>query len=435
MVLDNLISDLQEQFSNISDHRSSLNQKIALKDVLLSGFALFSLKDSSLLEYIHQYKTRRSNLKTVYGIQKCPSDTAMRQILDEVEPSQLQELPSRYIQLLDEEGCLSPFELKGEHLSNHLLIPLDGTQYYCSKKVGCPCCLTKKHKDGTMTYHHNALSGVIVHPDRSEVLVVATEDIQIQDGHTKNDHELQAAIRLMPLIRRGIGDRKAILGGDSLFANAPFIRLAHSFNFNFLLSIKEGYQGYPFIQFNELSKAQKTIKYSTKDKKYQYHYEFVNNLCLNGQNQDIEVNFMRFQQIDLRSGEILTMTWITDIPITTQNCSIIVKAGRARWKIENETFNTLKNQGYQYEHNFGHGKKHLAQNFAQLMFLAFLFDQIQQLLDKLFTKALNICATKKLLWLRIRQIFDLMPVNDMETIFKIITKNIKLKIELLSSSH
>jgi hypothetical protein len=432
MVVDNLIADLQEQFSNIKDHRSSLNQKIALKDVLLSGFALFSLKDSSLLEYIHQYKTRQSNLKTVYGIQKCPSDTAMRQILDEVEPSQLQELPSRYIQLLDEEGCLSPFELKGEHLSNHLLIPLDGTQYYCSKKVGCPCCLTKKHKDGTMTYHHNALSAVIVHPNLSEVLVVATEDIQIQDGKTKNDHELQAAIRLMPLIRRGIGERKAILGGDSLFANAPFIRLAHHFNFNFLLSIKEGYQGYPFIQFNELSKAQKTTKYSNKDKKYQYHYEFANNLCLNGQNQDIEVNFMRFQQIDLQSGEILTMTWITDIPITTQNCSIIVKAGRARWKIENETFNTLKNQGYQYEHNFGHGQKHLAQNFAQLMFLAFLFDQIQQLLDKLFSKALNTCSTKKLLWLRVRQIFDLLPVNDMETIFKIITKDIKLKIELLS---
>ena len=78
MVIDNLIADLQEQFSQIKDTRRSLNQKLSLKDVLLSGFALFSLKDSSLLEYIHQYKTRQSNLKSVYGIQKCPSDTAMR---------------------------------------------------------------------------------------------------------------------------------------------------------------------------------------------------------------------------------------------------------------------------------------------------------------------------------------------------------------------
>ena len=120
MVIDNLIADLQEQILGIKDTRSSLNQKIALKDVLLSEFALFALKDSSLLEYIHQYKTRQNNLKTGYGIQKCPSDTAMRQILDGDEPSQLQELSSRCIQLLDEEGYLLPFELKGEYLSNHL---------------------------------------------------------------------------------------------------------------------------------------------------------------------------------------------------------------------------------------------------------------------------------------------------------------------------
>ena len=126
------------------------------------------------------------------------------------------------------------------------------------------------------------------------------------------------------------------------------------------------------------------------------------------------------------------MTWITDIPISALNCALLAQAGRARWKIENETFNTLKNQGYHYEHNFGHGKKHLAQNFAQLMFLAFLFDQIQQILDPLFKKALVICATKKLLWHRVRQIFDLIPVKTMEHIYKIITKELKLNIEILT---
>ena len=58
-------------------------------------------------------------------------------------------------------------------------------------------------------------------------------------------------------------------------------------------------------------------------------------------------------------------------------------AGRARWKIENETFNTLKNQGYCFEHNFGHGEKNLSTVFAFLMMLAFLIDQIQQRCCKL----------------------------------------------------
>ncbi len=51
----------------------------------------------------------------------------------------------------------------------------------------------------------------------------------------------------------------------------------------------------------------------------------------------------------------------------------------ARWKIENETFNTLKNQGYQLGHNFRLGKQHLSEVFVLLMILAFLVDQIMQM--------------------------------------------------------
>jgi hypothetical protein len=61
-------------------------------------------------------------------------------------------------------------------------------------------------------------------------------------------------------------------------------------------------------------------------------------------------------------------------------------ARRARWKIENETFNTLKNQGYNFEHNYGHGYRNLASVLAVMMILAFLIDQIQQGFDSVFQK-------------------------------------------------
>jgi hypothetical protein len=125
------------------------------------------------------------------------------------------------------------------------------------------------------------------------------------------------------------------------------------------------------------------------------------------------------------------MEWITNIPLSIDNIVNIVKAGRARWKIENETFNTLKNQGYHYEHNFGHGKKYLAQNLAQLMLIAFMFDQIQHLLSSLFQKALTIVKSKKMLWLRLREIVDLIPLKNMEDAYKIITKEVKFKIEII----
>lgn len=441
MLFDELLIDLQAKFSAIADPRRQYNNKYSLKNILLSGFAMFSLKDNSLLSFMGLYPSRQSNLKAVYGITQCPSDSGLRTILDEVAPLSLQKILPSYIQLLDKNGHLDNFSLsfsnkgsKKDNLEDFLLIPFDGVQYFKSCSIHCACCLEKKFKNGSTTYHHNALTAVIVSPHLPQVLVVASEEIKKQDGLKKNDHELVAATRLVPLVKEAIGERKAIIGGDCLFANAPFIRLLQSIHFNFLFSIKEGYQGYPYIQFNQLSASNKTKIWIQKDKTHLYHYEFANNLILNGQNQDIKVNFVRFKQTNLKTGEILTMEWITDIPLSINNIQDVVKAGRARWKIENETFNTLKNQGYNYTHNFGHGKKYLAQNLAQLMLLAFTFDQIQHLLSPLFNKALVVCKSKKMLWLKLREIFDLIPCENMETIYKIITKAYKLKIDVLKVS-
>lgn len=435
MLFDDLLIDLQSKFSTVPDPRRQYNRKFSLKNVLLSGFTLFSLKDSSLLSYVDQYPTRKANLKSVFGITQCPSDSGFRTILDEVEPTSLQKILPNYVQLLDENGHLDSFLLsfgpKKANLDEFLLIPIDGVQYFSSTTINCQCCLQKKFKNGSTTYHHSALTAVIAHPNLPQVLVVASEEIKKQDGQKKNDHELVAATRLIPMIKEAIGARKAIIGGDSLFANAPFIRLLTSQNLHFLFSIKEGYQGYPFVQFNQLSQDKKTKTWIQKDKTHQYHYEFANNLVLNGQNQDIKVNFVRFKETNLKTGEVLTMEWITNIPLSIDNIQAVVKAGRTRWKIENETFNTLKNQGYHYDHNFGHGKKYLAQNLAQLMLIAFTFDQIQHLLSPLFSKALIICKSKKMLWIKIREIVDLIPLKSMEMVFKIITKELKLKIEII----
>ena len=74
MLFVDLLSDLQERFSRIKDTRSSINSKYSLTNILLSGFAIFSLKDSSLLSYVKQFSERKGNLKTIYGITECPSD-------------------------------------------------------------------------------------------------------------------------------------------------------------------------------------------------------------------------------------------------------------------------------------------------------------------------------------------------------------------------
>ncbi|GAB6161167.1 hypothetical protein JCM12298_03260 [Desulfothermus naphthae] len=96
-----------------------------------------------------------------------------------------------------------------------------------------------------------------------------------------------------------------------------------------------------------------------KDKKGRKHvYEWINDVQLNGFDTTL-VNYFEYkiigeEKINYRNS------WITDISLSRDNIEHLVRGGRSRWKIENETFNTLKNQGYHLEHNFGHGKKNLS---------------------------------------------------------------------------
>jgi hypothetical protein len=96
---------------------------------------------------------------------------------------------------------------------------------------------------------------------------------------------------------------------------------------------------------------------------------------------------------------------MTDFPITEQNVYALMRGARARWKVENETFNTLKTQGYHFEHNYGHGYQHLSTVLGSLMLLAFLIDQIQQLCCPQFQAALKKCKKRIRLWGRLRHWF------------------------------
>ncbi len=75
------------------------------------------------------------------------------------------------------------------------------------------------------------------------------------------------------------------------------------------------------------------------------------------------------------------MAWVTSLPVSKANVAEIVACGRARWKIENESFNVMKNHGYELEHNFGHGRDFLAMTLAALNLLAFAWHTVLELLD------------------------------------------------------
>ena len=147
---DSLVALLRTRFANIRDPRSG-KPAISLTDALMSAFALFALKDPSLL--VFEQRRKDENMKSLYHIERVPSDTQMRVILDPLPTEDLRPCFQAVFREVQRGKVLEDYR----YLDEGYLLSLDGTQYFTSEKVHCPHCLQKHHADGRITYHHQML--------------------------------------------------------------------------------------------------------------------------------------------------------------------------------------------------------------------------------------------------------------------------------------
>ena len=399
-------------FEGLSDKRAE-NSSYGQTDALKSGFAIYSLKFASLFSFRKKSKAEDSNLKQVYGIKKIPSDNGLRKILDKIIPKQLHEGFHQIFMWLSENGVINKFR----YWRGYMVVSVDGVEHFCSEKVSCQHCLHRKLKNGKVQNYHAMLSAAIVQPDRKEVIPLANEPIIKQDGSTKNDCEQNAAKRLLGSFKSLYSNELMVFAFDALYACGPIVEiLAECEKWKFVINVKPTSHKSLFRQFEARdSRGQVTWKTST-DKKGTHKFGFTNNLALNDTHTNLRVNMLFYQFTDLK-GLTTTFSWITNIKLLKSNVYIVMRIGRSRWKIENETFNTLKNQGYHFEHNFGHGEQNLCTVFAFLMMLAFCLDQIQQLKCKYFKPVLQDLKTKAKLWESLRAVFKIVPCKNMTYIF------------------
>jgi len=423
--IDRLHGFIKHKFKQIIDIRED-NLSIDLDDALMSGYAMFSLKDSSLLEFNNERTARAANLKEVYKINKAPSDSGMREILDPISPASFNSIFEGLYKRLKKAGIIKSYE----YFDDYILVSIDGVHHFSSECIRCDKCIEFNKTNGKKEYRHSTLSSVITHPDKSVVFPIAHEAIVKQDGVKKNDCEHNAAKRLAPRIAEILGDQKAVIIEDALSANGPHIKQLKSCDFKFIINVKPKLNKSLFKQFKS-AKARKQVKFveiqSEDGLIHRFYYK--NNMPLNDTHGDIRVNFLDYYEID-PSGKKPNrhFSWITDFKLHARNVFKIMRAGRSRWKIENETFNTLKNQGYNFTHSYGHGKQFLATVFMLLMMLAFFVDQIQQGYNELFQQAWQKAQSKKALWQKVRQKFNEFLVDSMEMIYKLIIGLIKVHV-------
>ena len=404
-----LLDVIRESFSQIKCPKLR-SGAISLQDCLLSGYALFSLKYSSLLQFDQQFRENiiEHNLRNIYKIKQVPSDTQMRERLDEVLPEQLRKTFKRLFAQCQRSKNLELFR----YYEGRYLVPLDATGYFYSKEVHCNQCCEKHHRDGSTSYYHQMLVATIVHPDQKVVLPFAPEPIMKTDGRRKNDCEHRAAERFLSDLKREHPHLPVIITGDGLYADGPFIKRLKRDDHRFILVARENNHKLLFGEFRTLPRQQ--LEVCTD--KVVHRFEWANGHVLNNTHPDCLVNVLEYWE-ERANGKRQHWVWVTDIPLKAENVYQIMRGGRARHKIENETFNTLKNQGYQFKHNFGHGNKNLSTVFAYLMLMAFFVDQLQQLGCKLFTKALARLKSRKSLWERKRSYFFQFFITNLEDLW------------------
>ena len=420
---------VRSEFHHVPDHRAD-SAEISLGDALMAGYAVFALKEPSLLAFDRRRISDEINLKSLFGMKQVPCDTQMRTILDNVASDNLRAPFASVFRQLQRGKALERFAF----FQGHYLMALDGTSYFSSEKIRCASCLEKKSRNGKIAYSHQMLGAALVHPDLREVIPLCPEPIIKQDGDTKNDCERNASRRFLEHFRREHPVLPVIAVEDALSANAPHLADLARHNLRFIIGIKPGSHAHLFDQMQAaFEKGQSQTLTLVDDKGVLHHHRWLEKAALNESHADVLVTMLEFWEVH-PDNTMRQFSWITDLHVDENTIATLTAGGRARWHIENETFNTLKNQGYHFDHNFGHGENNLSVIFALLMMLAFLIDQTTQLCDRLFQALWEKLGSKRSLWEQIRGAFHNFRLTSMRQLYELLLSGYKADPPALANS-
>jgi len=378
-----LVEVLHSTFEQFPDKRTGDNVIYSMADAAMGAFSVFFTQSSSFLDFQRTMKASQgcSNAQTLFSMENIPSDNQIRNLLDPVSPKVVFPVFSYAVNVLHETGLLDAYR----SFNGDLLVPMDGTEYFSSKKIHCDQCSTTEHH-GVVTYSHTVVTPVIVAPGNPHVIPLEPEFIIPQDGHEKQDCENAAAKRWLSLYGPQYSPLGITVLGDDLYCKQPLCEAITAQGMNFILVCKPSSHKtlYDWVGGLDVTGGVQTVVVKRREGKHRYTdtYRFVNQVPLRDGEDALNVNWCELTSIRDDGEQAYKNAFATNHLITKSTVADIVRDGRARWKVENENNNTLKTKGYNLTHNFGHGKEHLSSHLATLNILAFLFHTVLDMMDK-----------------------------------------------------
>ena len=358
-----------------------------MADIGLAAFSVFFMQSPSFLAH-QQHLARgqgRSNCETLFGMTAIPSDNHIRAMLDPVPPARFHPVFAAIVAELEGAGGMATFRRRGEHV----LIAFDGTEYFRSAKLSCANCSTRARSGGKTESFHGAVMPALMAPGHARVVPLEPEFIVPQDGAEKQDCESRAARRWLDAHGRRYARLGAVYLGDDLYSRQPVCEAVLATGGHFLFVCKP--DSHPTLQEYltgiELPEHVERRKHGRE--RFVYRYRWLEALPLRDGKDALLVNWLALEISNSAGKVTYRNSFVTDLPVDATNVAELAACGRARWKIENETFNVLKTKGYNLEHNFGHGDDNLAAVLATLNLLAFACHTVCDLAEVAWRQAMT----------------------------------------------
>jgi hypothetical protein len=328
-------------------------------------------------------------------MERIPSDNHIRAMLDPASPALLHPAFGTVVDALRRPGALDEFR----RLGGHTLIALDGTEYHCSEAIHCEQCSHRVRGKGTSRekteYFHAMLSATLVAPGHNHAVPLEPEFIVPQDGSEKQDCESRAARRWLSTHAARHAALNPIYLGDDLYSNQPLCQAVLDQGAHFLFVCKPS--SHPLIE--EYISGAELLSHTVRVKRGRswdtHHYRWMNAVPLRDSKDALAVNWLEITIKNADGKTTYQNSFVTDLPVNHENVAELADCGRARRKIENETFNVLNSNGYNLEHNFGHGKQNLAAILVSLNLLAFAFHTVCDHVEPIWQLARSKAGTRR----------------------------------------
>jgi len=420
LTLEAIVDLLATTFGGIDDSRATEQLSYSLPDTVMSGFAVMFFQHASLLQFQRamEKKRQRCNLQTIFGVHEVPSDTQMREILDEVKPEALRGVLPELWEKVRRAGWSRRFTTtlpSGEHQGTYYTVALDGSEYFRSTQLQCPHCLHQTDPQGREHYSHKIVGATVVRAGSHQVVPLDVEEVRnVTAESAPQDCEVTAGKRLIARLRQEHPQMALIMIGDDLYSHVPFVEQLLPLRQHFVLVAKPA--SHPTLLAAVIAAAgmaqsqtgQWTEGSGTRHRTYTYR--LVHSLPLSLESA-VRVHYVEVWEQNAQGEQLYHNSWITDLDVDASNVAVVVQIGRTRWKIENEQFNVHKNHGYELTHNYGHGQQYLSMVFYLLNLLAYVTHMVLALGDRLYQRC-RAQESRRELWNALRTLVNTFLVTS-----------------------